>query len=129
MPHKDHAPERRVFTMQELRVATRADGSKGLAGHAAVFNRDSLPMYGFTERVAPGAFTKTIGSDDIRALFNHDPNYVLGRNTAKTLRMPAVTGHGNWAAGSFLKFEIHDTSRMKFGLPSLGKRPKLSPPC
>ena len=86
-PKVDHVQERRVFTMQELRVATRADGSKGLSGHAAVFNRDSLPMYGFTERVAPGAFAASIATDDVRALFNHDPNYVLGRNTAKTLRM------------------------------------------
>jgi uncharacterized protein len=79
--------ERRVFTMNELRVAPTADGTKTLQGHAAVFNRDSSEMYGFTERVAPGAFTATIAADDIRALFNHDPNYVLGRNTAKTLRL------------------------------------------
>lgn len=79
--------ERRVFTMNELRVSAGADGAKGLKGHAAVFNRDSAPMYGFTERVAPGAFTATLAADDIRALFNHDPNYVLGRNVAKTLRM------------------------------------------
>lgn len=79
--------ERRVFTMNELRVAPGADGAKALRGHAAVFNRDSTEMCGFTERVAPGAFTATLAADDIRALFNHDPNYVLGRNTAKTLRM------------------------------------------
>lgn len=79
--------ERRVFTMNELRVAPGADGAPSLRGHAAVFNRDSVEMCGFTERVAPGAFTATLAADDIRALFNHDPNYVLGRNTAKTLRM------------------------------------------
>jgi HK97 family phage prohead protease len=77
--------ERRLFTMDELRVA--ADGKRTISGHAAVFNRNSEPMWGFVERVAPGAFSESIGTDDVRALFNHDPNIVLGRNTAKTLRL------------------------------------------
>lgn len=77
--------ERRLFTMDELRVA--ADGKRTISGHAAVFNRNSEPMWGFVERVAPGAFSESIGADDVRALFNHDPNIVLGRNTAKTLRL------------------------------------------
>lgn len=87
MQRSDHAPERRVYTFNELRMAPGADGKPMMSGHAAVFNRDSEEMYGFTERVAPGAFKATIGADDVRALFNHDPNYILGRNTAKTLRM------------------------------------------
>lgn len=78
--------ERRIFKVAELRVA--GDGAdRRMSGHAAVFNLDSEEMYGFTERVAPGAFTRTLREDDIRALFNHDPNYVLGRNVASTLRL------------------------------------------
>ena len=37
--------------------------------------------------IAPGAFRKTIQESDVRALFNHDPNFVLGRNKAGTLRL------------------------------------------
>ena len=77
--------ERRLFTVQELRVAK--DGKRTISGHAAVFNKDSAPMYGFVERVAEGAFTQTIKEDDVRALFNHDPNIILGRNVAGTLRL------------------------------------------
>jgi Caudovirus prohead serine protease len=32
----------------------------------------------FRERIAPGAFTATIARDDVRALFNHNPDAVLG---------------------------------------------------
>jgi HK97 family phage prohead protease len=75
--------ERRLFTLDEFRVAD--DGK--LIGHAAVFGKDSEEMWGFVERVAPGTFAETIKQDDIRALFNHDPNIVLGRNKAGTLKL------------------------------------------
>src|SRR6185436_2663171 len=41
----------------------------------------------FIESVAPGAFRRAIVEDDVRALFNHDPNFVLGRNRAGTLKL------------------------------------------
>jgi len=41
----------------------------------------------FREKIAPGAFASSINTDDVRALFNHDPNFVLGRNKAGTLKM------------------------------------------
>ncbi len=57
-----------------------------IVGHAAVF--DTVGDGGwFREKIAPGAFTNSIGRDDVRALFNHNPDYVLGRNTAGTLTL------------------------------------------
>jgi len=55
-----------------------------LVGHV-VYNRWSQDLGGFVERVLPGAFTKTLLEGDIRSLFNHDPNIVLGRKAANTL--------------------------------------------
>lgn len=55
-----------------------------IIGHPVVYNRWSEDLGGFVERVLPGAATKTLGESDIRVLFNHDPNYVLGRNVAGT---------------------------------------------
>ena len=60
-------------------------GKTVIEGHAAVFNSTSQNLGGFVERVAPSAFTKTIGEADIRALFNHDPSMILGRNISGTL--------------------------------------------
>ena len=39
------------------------------------------------ERIAPGAFDDALKKADVRALFNHDPNCILGRTTAKTLTL------------------------------------------
>ncbi len=80
--------ERRTFGIVELRVeAADGDVVPSISGHAAVFDSLSEDLGGFRERVAPGAFAATIAEDDIRALFNHDPNLVLGRNRAGTLRL------------------------------------------
>ena len=77
--------ERRTLH-SEFRVEQREDGKKLIRGHAAVFNSET-DLGWFRERIAPGAFTESIGKDDVRALFNHDENFILGRNKAGTLTM------------------------------------------
>lgn len=58
-----------------------------LVGHAAVFNT-KIDFGWFTEEIAPGAFTDTLArKDDVRALFNHDPNQLLGRTKSGTLEL------------------------------------------
>lgn len=79
--------ERRFFVTGGLRIERRGEGKPVLVGHAAVFNERSENLGGFREVVAPGAFAEAVQKDDVRALFNHDPNFVLGRNTAGTLRL------------------------------------------
>jgi HK97 family phage prohead protease len=55
-------------------------------GHAAVFDRESEDLGGFREVIARGAFRRALDANqDTVALFNHDPNYVLGRTTNNTL--------------------------------------------
>lgn len=81
------ANEKRSFNFN---VEVRSDGQSKLKGHAAVFDEytDISTWTGsFRERIMRGAFTDSIKADDIRALFNHDPNYVLGRNRAGTLTL------------------------------------------
>ena len=74
----------------EVAIERRAEGDGDekalrIVGHPIVYNRWSQDLGGFRERVMPGACTKALQEDDIRALFNHDPSYVLGRNRAETL--------------------------------------------
>jgi HK97 family phage prohead protease len=99
--------ERRRFTIDRLELRSAESGAKILAGHAAVFNRDSEEMWGFTEQVAPGAFTRAIQEDDVRALFNHDSNYILGRNRSKTLRLSED------AVGLAFEVDLPDTQYAK----------------
>lgn len=66
----------------------RTDGDTlTITGYALKWDSRSKNLGGFKERVAPGATTKTIAEGDIRALFNHDPNLILGRNRSGTLRL------------------------------------------
>lgn len=79
--------ERRVFTLNELKIEKREGGVRKIVGHAAVFNQLSEDLGGFREQIAPGAFADAVKSDDVRALFNHNPDFVLGRNLSGTLRL------------------------------------------
>jgi uncharacterized protein len=76
----------RRFTSGEVEVRQRGSETT-IEGHAAVFDKLSQNLGGFVERVMPGAFTKTLGEADIRALYNHDENLVLGRNKSGTLEL------------------------------------------
>jgi hypothetical protein len=83
--------EHRAYQIQDLDIGD-ANGAPHIRGYAAVFDSLSLPLnlWGPTpvrEKVRPGAFAKTLRESDIRALMNHDPNYVLGRNKAGTLAL------------------------------------------
>lgn len=77
--------DRRSFDdLVELRAD---DGQPARIAGNIVYNRWSEDLGGFVERVMPGAFRKTLLEGDIRSLFNHDPNIILGRNKAATLAL------------------------------------------
>jgi len=79
--------ERRIVEAQ-LEARAAADTTPAtLVGYAAVFDREAVIAGMFRERIAPGAFATAIAEDDVRALFNHDANYVLGRTKAGTLQL------------------------------------------
>jgi uncharacterized protein len=78
--------EIRILKTAELRVMRDGDNPVKIEGYAAVFNKDSENM-GFIERIAPGAFKNALKTSDVRALFNHDSNIILGRKSAGTLEL------------------------------------------
>jgi HK97 family phage prohead protease len=62
-------------------------GGMTFTGYAAVFNAPSEPLP-FIERIAPGAFKRSLDSrNDIKLLWNHDTGVVLGSRRAGTLRL------------------------------------------
>ncbi len=76
--------ERRFLTGQpiELRAAGEGKANK-FSGYAALYNSRSSNLgsaeHPFIEIIAPGAFDDVL-KNDVRALFNHDANLVLGRS-------------------------------------------------
>jgi len=71
----------------EFRIQQTENEPTKIIGYAARFNELSEEMWGMREKIAPGAFTEAIGKSDVRALWNHDPNYVLGRTKNGTLQI------------------------------------------
>ena len=108
----------------ELRVDTEGDEPPKIRGHAAVFDKLSENLGGFREKIAPGAFSRAIKKDDVRALFNHDSNYILGRTKSNTLTLeedekglaveidPPDT---QWARDLMVSIKRGDISQMSFG--------------
>jgi HK97 family phage prohead protease len=56
-----------------------------ITGYGSVFNKP-YDVWGIREVVEPGAFTKTLRDNpDIRGMFNHSPDFLLGRTKSKTM--------------------------------------------
>lgn len=93
--------EVRTLRLEPLEVrAGENDEPQKIEGYSAKFNRLSEPISDFwgstfQEQIAPGAFKKTLAEADIRALWNHDARYVLGRNRSGTLTL-REDEHGLW---------------------------------
>lgn len=75
--------ERRCLDTK-FEIETRDDGTHKLRGMAAVFDILSENLGGFREKIDPGAFDDVM-DQDVRALFNHNDNIILGRTKADTL--------------------------------------------
>lgn len=94
MPHPDHPHEIRTVS-RPVEIRNDSDGNvTRLEGYAAVF--DSPTTIGgpapFQEVVDRGAFDDVLG-DDVRVLFNHDPNLLLGRTKSGTAKI-SIDEHG-----------------------------------
>lgn len=72
-----HQVERRLQPTK-LQAAPGGRIGKQLEGYAALFNSLSQDLGGFRETIEPGAFSNALRKSDVRALFNHDLNQVLG---------------------------------------------------
>jgi uncharacterized protein len=82
--------EREIRILAGLGIEERKDNRPPtLRGYAAVFDTETDIAGYWREKLARGAFADAISkaSADVHALFNHDPNLVLGRMKSGTLRL------------------------------------------
>lgn len=96
---------------KEVRFACRemrASGNKNkpqLFGYAAKYNSQTELMPGLFEVIRPGAFKRTVAEKaDVRCLFNHDEDIILGRTKSGTLRLREDT------TGLYFECDVPDTT-------------------
>jgi HK97 family phage prohead protease len=89
----------------EMRVSPEGNGMT-FGGYAWKYDSPSLPLgHGFTERIAPGTFTRSLKSRvDIRAYVNHNDELLLGSTRAKTLRIE------DRADGGWVEIDLPNTT-------------------
>lgn len=124
MPSQKWEVERRTVALVEFRLDEPEGMRPKMAGHAAVFDELSEEIFGFKEKIRPGAFARTIQQADVRALWNHDANFVLGRSKSGTLRL-AEDARGlaveidppktQWARDLLVTMRRGDVDQMSFG--------------
>lgn len=94
---KNELLEKETRYLPSPMAAVRLDGDDGetqtIVGHASVYYDGTTETEyelwdGARERIMPGAFQSDLnGEGDVRALVNHDPNYLLGRQSSGTLSL------------------------------------------
>ena len=80
--------EQREIRILAEPVEIRSDdaGREWIVGYAAKFNARSQDLGGFVEQIDPRFFDGVL-HDDTKGLINHDPNLILGRSKAGTLKL------------------------------------------
>ncbi len=78
--------EVRLFNNAEFRAIEEQDDFY-IEGYALTFNNESKDLGGFFEVIEDRAINENTDLSDIVALFNHKDEYILGRNTSKTLEV------------------------------------------
>ncbi|MCS1383257.1 HK97 family phage prohead protease [Lysinibacillus sphaericus] len=81
--------ETRTFDITRLNTRDATEEQSSLiTGYAAVFNSKASIGGWFDEIIEPGAFARSLSENgDVRALFNHNWDNVLGRTKSGTLQL------------------------------------------
>ena len=99
--------ETRYMQMQDVTTRSDENGDIYLEGMFAVYDSVYNVYPGATESIAKGAFSESIHGD-VRALYNHNSDIVLGRTSAGTLEL-RDTDVGLWGK---IKINKDDTEAM-----------------
>lgn len=80
--------KRSIYAAGDFKVRAEPEGGgKYIEGYFAVFNQRTELWRGFYEEIAPEAFDESLKNNDIRCLFNHNSDVVMGRTAAGTLTL------------------------------------------
>ena len=97
--------ENRYYQMHDIKTRSEDEsGERIVEGYFAVFDEIYNVWPGVTESIRAGAFDESI-SQDVRALYNHNTDQILGRVSAGTLTL-RQDSHGLWGQ---IKINSKDT--------------------
>lgn len=86
-PKIDSHEVRALAAKLELRAAGEGETGRTASGYAALFDSEADIGGYWREKIAPGAFARSLADNDIVALHSHDWGRVVGRNSAGTLTL------------------------------------------
>lgn len=99
----------------EIREEKKPGSVGSISGYAAVFNSLSEDLGRFREKIALGAFADSLNTD-VRALWSHSPDKILGRESNKTLTLSED------ALGLRFSLDLPDTQLGRDTLTSIQRR-------
>lgn len=115
--------ERRNFPIIDLEV--RAENDKHLIrGYAAVFEKLSVPLGGFKEKIRKGAFAESLSKNNVKALWNHNSDFPLGSTNGGTLKLEEdekgllfelELPDNSWGRDAKIAIERKDVDGVSFG--------------
>lgn len=79
--------ERRNYPITDMEVRSEEGQPTTIRGYAAVFEKLSVPLYGFREKIQRGAFAESLSQNNIKALWNHNSDFPLGSTNGGTLKL------------------------------------------
>jgi uncharacterized protein len=85
-PAQQELNKREIQTAFKITRATQENEDRIIEGYFALFENETELFPGVFEVITKGAFTNTL-KNDIRALWNHNTQYVLARNKSGTLEI------------------------------------------
>lgn len=122
------AREERLVLVDDLELRSGEGSDPVITGHPLLYGKWSDDLGGFRERILPGAASKTIREGDIRVLFNHDPNFVIGRTKSGTaefteqvqgVAMRATPPATTWATDLITTMRRGDVDQMSFAFTAI----------
>ena len=78
---------RQSYMKTNFTTRSGEDGDKYIEGYFIRFNEETELWPGVFEEVAPESVDNSLKENDIRALFNHDTGFVLGRTGNNTVEL------------------------------------------
>ena len=114
----------RLLQCEDVEVRSAEGEPTTITGYAVRWDKLSVPLWGFREKVARGAFSASIQKNNIKALWNHNSDMPLG-NTAKGsltlveddvgLRFILEPPDSSWGNDAVESIRRGDTDGVSFG--------------